>query len=87
MKYYIVIFAKGNDVELIKPHIKSTFSKYYFYGNNCILSSPYDSAQKVYEKITTPMSANIELVVFEIDESNYWGFANKNLWNWLKGES
>jgi hypothetical protein len=86
MNIFLITINNEEILDVAKAKIKS-FPKYYFIDDSkCFVACNMDTAKDVFDKI---VDDNYEknIIVFSIGknaETDYWGFANKELWTWLK---
>lgn len=85
MKTYIVLVHNENNVNNVSERLQQLGDYYVFFEREFILETEINSAQEVFEQIVR--NEQFDIVIFEIQtvaKDSYWGFANKDLWKWLK---
>lgn len=65
--------------------IKALGETYLLYGNQYFLSTNENEAHAIFDKLIVGVG-NQELVIVELNNGNlnYWGYSNKDLWQWIK---
>lgn len=86
MNIFLVTINDIEIIDVIKANIK-TFPRYYFLSDDkCLVLSSLVKSRDVFNKIVGDDPAK-NVIVFSIGkevENSYWGFANGDLWTWLK---
>ncbi len=85
MKTFIVLIHNDDDVAVVRERLTQLGSCFVFYDKEFLVETTLNTAREVYNQIEN--TDQFEIVVFEInilEIDSYWGFANIELWNWLK---
>lgn len=83
-KLYIIILGPETDKDLLSTRIKELGDSYAFWDRHFLLSSEITSSTNLYNRLVGD-DGDKQIVVFALnDNPEYWGYANKGLWTWLK---
>lgn len=85
MKTFIVLVHNENNVDIVRERLMQLGNFYVFFEKEFVLETNSNSALEVFEQIVN--GEQFDVVVFEVQtvaKESYWGFANRDLWKWLK---
>ena len=85
MKTYIVLVHNESNVDIVRERIQQLGDYYVFFEKEFVIETEINSALEVFEQIER--GEQFDVVVFEVQtvtKESYWGFANRDLWKWLK---
>lgn len=85
MKTYIVLVNNENHVDIVSERLQQVGDYYVFFEKEFIIETEINTALEVFEQIER--GEQFDVVVFEVHtvaKESYWGFANRDLWKWLK---
>lgn len=85
-KLFIIILDPNVDAPIVRNRIAELGDYYNVYGNQYFVLAEFDDAQTVYERIVRNNDNPIGIVVLcaNIETLTYWGYSDKNLWEWLR---
>lgn len=75
-------FAIPRDFHTLEP-VFNTADDWLRYAANAWIVSTSESPEVWAEKLRTAISEKDTILIFEIDPSSKWGYANSFVWNWL----
>lgn len=82
MKKYIIVLPSNTFSATIRQKL-SVMEHYELYPNVFFVKSNYQDAKTLYSHLQIAEGTNENMVVFDVSNSNYWGYASKDLWTWL----
>ena len=85
MKKYIIVFPSNIFSASARQKLLS-MNHFELYPNVFFVKCIYQEAKDLYSFLQIAEDTNENMVVQEVSNSNYWGYASKELWAWLKSE-
>lgn len=85
MNKYIIVFPSNTIKPVLLQRIR-TYTHYELCPNVFLVQTALETATLLYQQLIDGISDNERMVVFNITNSGYWGFASKDFWPWLRGE-
>ena len=81
-KIYIIIIGEESDGDIMRDRIRAVGRNYAFWNNHWLVETT-KSAQEIYERLSAEPYNQVEIFVSELDNSNYYGWMNADLWDWI----
>lgn len=83
-KIFIIILGPNVKTDEVVARIQTLGENYNFFTNQYLLYSQMETSQEVYDYLIGGKNhENQYIVIFNLEEPKYWGFAKKELWTWL----
>ncbi len=82
-KIYIIIIDEDLDADIMRDRIRAIGSNYAFWNNHWLVETE-QSARQIYNKLSAEPYDQVEIFVAELDNSNYYGWMNAELWDWIE---
>lgn len=85
MKQFLILVNDEENIEIVKNRLSQIGEFIIFFDKNFLFDTNLGSSQEVYRQIEK--SDQFDVVIIEIESIHsglYWGFANKELWKWMK---
>lgn len=86
MKKLFLIILNPQESSIIRERIESLGEYYVIYDNQYFVILDSGTANDVYTKIVKKeenLSGVVVLEIPDINNFNYWGYAERGLWVWL----
>ena len=86
MKKLFLIILNPQESSIIRERIESLGEYYVIYDNQYFVILDSGTANDVYTKIVKKeenISGVVVLEIPDINNFNYWGYAERGLWAWL----
>ena len=85
MKHFLILVYDVENLEMVKNGLSQYGEFIVFFEKNFLFETNLNSAQEIYNHIEKTNQINIVIIEMgTINAGSYWGFANKELWKWLK---
>lgn len=86
MRKLFLIILNPQESSIIRERIESLGDYYVIYDNQYFVILDSETAKGVYSKIVKEeenISGVVVLEIQDINNFNYWGYAERGLWSWL----
>ena len=85
MKKYIIVFPSNTFSAFARQKLLS-MNHFELYPNVFFVKCDYQEAKNLYSFLQITEGTNENMVVQDVTNSNYWGYASKELWTWLESD-
>ncbi len=85
-KLFIIILSPISNASDIRKRIEKLGEYYIIYDNQYLVLSDIEDSHSVYSQIVKDEDnvAGIVILSVPINNLTYWGYSDKNLWEWLR---
>lgn len=85
MKKYIVTFPDDSIPSLMIGKIKM-MPYYELYKNVFFVRTDNTTSKSLYEQLINGTNSNEKVVIIDVTDCDYWGYASKDFWPWLQNK-